>query len=531
MATFNHATTKKVGSSKSGLKPQYYLARSSTTATPLIPLDELPEYVALHNVSRTLRPDEVEDMSCVGFLPHPNRFFELDNKSPKTFGTRHLNHINLLQTAMPQAPTASQLISTDRQFVAPDFLARRTLTQQTASQKDAMVRVQDRTSWRNDNEYDVTRAHDIQAKIDLLVAANPGKSCRTTSPVAVQTLPPSGIIPNQEKKRYCTHWIRTATCDYIQQGCMFKHELPPTEIEFEQLGLRPEMCRWMLGKEVKGQFEVPDYLRRMLRPKSVARVVAGGTASIRLPTSDEWMQRIESGQESESEASDGTQEQDVETDAVRKVEATPKGRRLSVVKQSCDLPRRPRGHVTRTQATAINSQASLIAGTYGDLIDLGPEISSTPVSYSSGETSGQSTSPPTSSAPAPSIPSIKSESHGQARRVVPGEVQPMALSTTTPSRSRPRRARNAHAHHDRMSSPPSAPRDPVPSGTPVTRIRVPAQHRGQSSVAEDSVANIPSGPRGLAASMHAPRGPADRRPRRTFPSARTRPNTQSNPRQ
>ena len=28
------------------------------------------------------------------------------------------------------------------------------------------------------------------------------------------------------KKVYCTHWIRTGECDFMQQGCMFKHVIP-----------------------------------------------------------------------------------------------------------------------------------------------------------------------------------------------------------------------------------------------------------------------------------------------------------------
>lgn len=41
-----------------------------------------------------------------------------------------------------------------------------------------------------------------------------------------RSLPPSGQEPNLGLKRYCTYWIRKGECDYMQQGCMYKHEMP-----------------------------------------------------------------------------------------------------------------------------------------------------------------------------------------------------------------------------------------------------------------------------------------------------------------
>jgi hypothetical protein len=39
-------------------------------------------------------------------------------------------------------------------------------------------------------------------------------------------LPPSGVIPDPKKKVYCSYWIQNGECNYIQTGCLYKHEIP-----------------------------------------------------------------------------------------------------------------------------------------------------------------------------------------------------------------------------------------------------------------------------------------------------------------
>jgi hypothetical protein len=45
-------------------------------------------------------------------------------------------------------------------------------------------------------------------------------------PLGVRSLPPSGKISNINKKEWCSHWIRHGECNFTQQGCIFKHEMP-----------------------------------------------------------------------------------------------------------------------------------------------------------------------------------------------------------------------------------------------------------------------------------------------------------------
>lgn len=39
------------------------------------------------------------------------------------------------------------------------------------------------------------------------------------------------------KKVYCTHWIRWGECDYTQQGCLYRHEMPD-ELTLNAIGIR-----------------------------------------------------------------------------------------------------------------------------------------------------------------------------------------------------------------------------------------------------------------------------------------------------
>ncbi|KAI1938695.1 hypothetical protein LOZ66_003498 [Ophidiomyces ophidiicola] len=49
------------------------------------------------------------------------------------------------------------------------------------------------------------------------------------------------------KKEYCSFWLRHGECDYQQQGCIFKHEMPRDPITLEKLGLR-DIPRWYRDK-------------------------------------------------------------------------------------------------------------------------------------------------------------------------------------------------------------------------------------------------------------------------------------------
>ena len=48
-------------------------------------------------------------------------------------------------------------------------------------------------------------------------------------------------------KEYCSYWLRHGECDYAQQGCLYKHEMPLDRGVLEKLGLR-DIPRWYREK-------------------------------------------------------------------------------------------------------------------------------------------------------------------------------------------------------------------------------------------------------------------------------------------
>ena len=52
--------------------------------------------------------------------------------------------------------------------------------------------------------------------------------------------------PESNDKVYCTHWIRHGECDYIQQGCRYKHEMP-NRATLQSIGFRT-VPRWWQEK-------------------------------------------------------------------------------------------------------------------------------------------------------------------------------------------------------------------------------------------------------------------------------------------
>lgn len=58
--------------------------------------------------------------------------------------------------------------------------------------------------------------------------------------------PPSGVEPDDGKKTHCSFWVRTGECDYTQQGCLYKHEMPDLG-GLKKIGFR-DFPRWWKEK-------------------------------------------------------------------------------------------------------------------------------------------------------------------------------------------------------------------------------------------------------------------------------------------
>jgi hypothetical protein len=57
---------------------------------------------------------------------------------------------------------------------------------------------------------------------------------------------PPRIPASLYKKIYCSHWLRTGECDYLQQGCIYQHMIPELKI-LNEMGFRT-YPRWWRDK-------------------------------------------------------------------------------------------------------------------------------------------------------------------------------------------------------------------------------------------------------------------------------------------
>jgi len=69
------------------------------------------------------------------------------------------------------------------------------------------------------------------------------------STTSQRPLPPSGLEPDESLKEYCTYWIRTGECAYTQQGCKYKHEMPPDRSTLLKIFGTDVWPKWWVERE------------------------------------------------------------------------------------------------------------------------------------------------------------------------------------------------------------------------------------------------------------------------------------------
>jgi len=184
-------------------RPVFFMSRNNGFLVPLVPADELPFNVRLQGVPRVLQWEQTYGMQHVGSAPYTGLTFQLVND----IGVQHDGS---------QTPTSTY----------------------------GHYRSQPRTSIQP------AAINETQSIIDAICssAAGAAEAARLGYvPKAEPPSLPSGCPPDQDKKKYCTYWIRNGECDYTQQGCLYRHEMPDKET-LENIGFRT-VPRWWLEKQ------------------------------------------------------------------------------------------------------------------------------------------------------------------------------------------------------------------------------------------------------------------------------------------
>lgn len=438
-----------------------------------------------------MKMEQTCGMRHVGTHPFTGQYFKLEADATQHATDRtnvyHKNNTSL----KPPVFAPSNILRQDEQEKQDTVFASK--IEQPTSQKLPVSATA--TTWRRSD--DVTSAKS-QMIIDSIVASGSRSPTHPSQTVLRGSRSPTGSPSNfseQGDKIYCTHWIRHGECDYMQQGCRYKHEMPD-RATLTSIGFRT-VPRWWQEKTAfqLGQSAVPT-VGPVMKPS-------------------EWLKQrrsshdSQSDEESESEPEDeagGEKESGVDSSpaeihlpqhaATAKTAASEVGKEVNVLE-----PKK-----TMLHSDEIVAQAPAITATSGvdklnrslpdgDLIDFSPRSSIATTSCKLDATT-DSLNPPDSrfkDLPALSIPKVRVEEK-QATTPPRKVFVPAGESTEF-------HVADARKHAQMQGGKLESPATPVPSIT-----RGPSIEK-QSLVKPLAILKRSDTKTGLMASKHAPPAP------------------------
>ncbi|KAL9013881.1 MAG: hypothetical protein Q9173_001458 [Seirophora scorigena] len=239
-------------------RPHYFISRPDHTITPLIAVDELPDHIRIIGVPAVMSQADTHAMMSLGvkersisrydvqFLKsssgassyeEPTQFTNASGTDPSLNATDNLQDAENLDKQREHVEDGTADSSSVEVIQRLDLINRNDAIMNPT--KAAQENVEDQESidvedWRQKVDVDET-----QAKIDALVASSARKNDTVNEKLSDEKPRAKrekvGLSPG--KKVYCSHWIRTGECDFTQQGCIYKHEMPDDDT-LKAIGIR-----------------------------------------------------------------------------------------------------------------------------------------------------------------------------------------------------------------------------------------------------------------------------------------------------
>lgn len=263
-------------------RPQYFVARGDGTLTPLIAVDELPSSVRIAGVSATMTYADTANMTSLGVkerslqryvLFNTDRNEDLSDTPPSSEDAKRPAS---QQSATPKVngftgkcKTGKANVDSWRRNVRPDEIKRQTQASET------------HVKGEKGKESDASGEADggIAADHDSPKPSQEAPRFNGTMPMHAGAAG-AGTKGTLGRKLYCTHWIRWGECDYTQQGCLYKHEMPD-EKTLNEIGIStyPRWYRIANPEKFGGITEVPSWHRRP-GPAPTDQLWRGGASAV-----------------------------------------------------------------------------------------------------------------------------------------------------------------------------------------------------------------------------------------------------------
>ncbi|KAI4290125.1 MAG: hypothetical protein L6R35_000613 [Caloplaca aegaea] len=239
-------------------RPHYFISRPDHTITPLIAVDELPDHIRITGVPPAMSQADTHAMMSLGVKERSIGRYDvqliksssgasshevpaqLTNASGTDPSSDASDNVQDVQRSAKQRKHAEEATADSSSIEVVERLDLIDGKEETANgTKAAHEEAEDQESidvedWRQKVDTDET-----QAKIDALIAASAKKNYTVNEKLSDENPRAKrekvGLSPG--KKVYCSHWIRTGECDFTQQGCIYKHEMPDNDT-LNAIGIR-----------------------------------------------------------------------------------------------------------------------------------------------------------------------------------------------------------------------------------------------------------------------------------------------------
>lgn len=219
----------------------YFISRSNGTLVPLIPADEMPFNIRLLGVPRILSPDQIYGLQHVGSVPYSGLTFKLEHDAvlQRPNSQHQGNHARNYSGPDTMQYNSSYTTPTKDSIMVPAS-SLPVKPQHAIPSRPLSAPVHElATSWRPPPT-STPNLDKTQDMIDAIINTPSGAetAARIGYTPKSTLVPPSGKVPNLDAKVYCTYWVRHGECDYTQQGCLYKHEMPGSLEELKAIGVK-----------------------------------------------------------------------------------------------------------------------------------------------------------------------------------------------------------------------------------------------------------------------------------------------------